>query len=312
MTVNFFLVVAAAFLVSWMIGANSVSTAFAPVVGTKAGGVLRGALLAGIFGLIGAVVQGGTVAGTVGSGLIEGVELSTATGSIVLLTAAALIIFGVFSHIPIPVAFTVVGGVLGTGLGLGYSLNTSNVQIIVAAWIAIPFISIFLGYVFSMILRSFLDEENSETKLGALVFVIGAFCAYTAGANLVGLAIGPLVHDIDLSLKILLLLGGAIILLGAWIGGPRIVNAVSKDYSELGARRSVCALAVATVIAQVATFMGIPVSFNEVIIASIIGSGLVVGVGGIQLKKTAKTALSWIGSFFASLGITWVASIVFL
>ncbi|KXA90203.1 hypothetical protein AKJ57_04335 [candidate division MSBL1 archaeon SCGC-AAA259A05] len=312
MTVNFFLVVAAAFLVSWMIGANSVSAAFAPVVGTKAGGVLRGALFAGIFGLIGAIVQGGNVAGTVGSGLIRGVELTTVTASIILLTAAALIIFGVFSHVPIPIAFTVVGGVLGAGLGLGYPLNMSNVQVIAATWIAIPFVSIFLGYAFSMALRFFLDKEDSETTLDTLVFVIGAFCAYTAGANLVGLAVGPLVHNIDLSLKILLFLGGATILLGAWIGGPRIVNAVSKDYSELGARRSACALAVATVIAQIATIMGIPVSFNEVIIASIIGSGLIVGVGGIQFKKIAKTVLSWIGSFFASMGITWIATIVFV
>lgn len=312
MTVNLFLVMAAAILVSWMIGANSVSTAFAPVVGTKAGGVLRGALFAGIFGLIGAIFQGGNVAGTVGSGLIKGVELSTATASIVLLTAAALIIFGVFSHIPIPTAFTVIGGVLGVGLGLGYSLNISNIQVIAATWIAIPFVSILLGYVFSMALRFFLDKEDSEDKLNTLVFVIGGFCAYTAGANLVGLAMGPLINNVDLTLELLLLLGGATILLGAWIGGPRIINAVSKDYSELGARRSVCALAVATIIAQIATVMGVPVSFNEVIIASIIGSGMVVGVGGIQVKKIAKTALSWIGSFFASMGITWMAASVFL
>lgn len=311
MTVSLVLAILASLFVSWMIGANSVATSFGPVAGTGVGGVLRGALLAGIFGLIGAVVQGNTVAGTVGSDLLVGTGVSTVMGSIILLTAAFLVITGVLFHIPIPIAFTVVGGVLGVGLGLGDPLNIAKVRIIAATWILIPFVALGLGYAFARILRSAVSR-GSKRLLNTILFFIAAFCAYTAGANLVGLAIGPIITSVSLSLRLMLLMGGVVILFGAWIGGPRIVSAVSKDYSEMGVRRSICALATATLIAQTATVFGIPVSFNEAIIASMIGSGLVVEASGVQLEKIGMTVGSWITSFFASLGIASAAAFFFL
>lgn len=311
MTVSLFLIIAASLFVSWIIGANSVATAFGPVAGTDVGGVLRGALFAGIFGLLGALIQGRNVTGTVESGLLEGVEISATTGSVILLSAALLVIIGILLHIPTPVAFTVVGSILGVGGGLGASWNMGEVQLIAATWLVIPFVAVPLGYVFSMALRSFLSKD-SKKSLSFLIFFIAAFCAFTAGGNLIGLAIGPLVGSVDVSLSMLLLLGGVGILFGAWLGGPRIVNAVSKDYSETGIRRSICALATATVIAQLATFFGIPVSFNEAIIASMVGSGLVVGTSGVQLEKVIKTGTSWVGSFFASMGLAWIVTALFI
>lgn len=310
MNLSFILIIAAAMFVSWMIGANSVSTTFGPVASSRAGGVLRGAFYGGIFGLIGAIVQGSNVAGTIGSGLLKGASISIVTGSIVLLTASVLIIIGVFSETPIPVAFTVVGGVLGAGLGQGIGWNIGQVQVIIVTWIAISFIAIFLGYIFSKTLTAVLEKEGSEDILSVIVFLIGSFCAYTAGANLIGLAVGPLMVTVNVNPQLLLLFGGAVILTGSWIGGPRIVNAVSKEYSELGLRRSICALATASVLAQVATFFGVPVSFNQAIITSMIGSGLVAGTGSIGLEKIGMTALSWVASFFASMGI--VGGIMFL
>lgn len=312
MTVSLVLIIISALLVSWIIGANSVSAAFAPVAGTGASGVLRGALLAGVFGLIGAVVQGNNVAGTIGSGLLTGINLSAIQGAAILLTATLLVTIGIALHIPIPTAFTVVGTVLGVGLGLGAPWNAGKIQIISVTWIAIPFVAILMSYIFSKAMRFFLSQKDTEGFLEILLFLIGGFCAYTAGANLVGLAVGPLMNSVNVPLRLLLISGGAFILIGAWIGGPRIVNAVSKDYSEMGIRRSISALATATIIAQVATILGIPVSFNEAIIASIIGSGLAVGAGRIESKKIVKTISSWIGSFFGAIGIAWLVSVIFL
>ncbi len=312
MDISLILALASALLVSWMIGANSASTAFGPVAGTSVGGVLRGALFAGIFGLIGAVVQGDNVASTVGNELINGITITPISGSIILLTAALLVIVSVFARIPTPISFTVVGGTIGIGLGLSAGLNLPRIQVILITWVAIPFVAVALGYSFSKGLRYFTDRNDSERLLQALLLTMGAFCAYTAGANLAGLAIGPVMNNVDVSIKLLLLAGGTLILLGAWLGGPRIVSAVSTDYSEMGIRRSICALATAAVIAQSATILGIPVSFNEAIIASIIGSGLSVGVSGIQIGKIVKTGVSWVGVFFLAMGITWAISFSFL
>lgn len=313
MGLEIILVVAAALFVSWMIGANSVSTTFGPAVGLGAGGVLRGAFLAGLFGLIGAVVQGGRVAGTVGSGLLTGGSISMVAGSIVLLTASILIIIGVFFEIPIPTAFTVVGGVLGVGLGLeAFAWNLGRIQVLVAIWLAIPFVAVALGYLFSRILRSLVGRRGADEWMAALGILAASFCAFAAGGNLIGLAIGPLVNVLDIPAGLMLFMGGVLILLGAWTGGPRIVSAVSKEYSELGIRRTISTLATASIIAQTATFFGIPVSFNETVICSLVGSGLSAGAGRVQLKKILSTALGWVIAFFVAVCVTWVAVFLFI
>lgn len=66
----------------------------------------------------------------------------------------------------------------------------------------------------------------------------------------------------------------------------------------MGVVRGICTLATASIIAQTATIFGIPVSFNEAVIMSLIGSGLSAGVGGVQVEKIAKTVISWTASFF--------------
>lgn len=309
MSVDLILIIFAALLVSWIIGANSVATTFGPVAGSGSSGILRGALLAGVFGLLGAVTQGGYVASTVGSELLSGLSLSALVGGIVLLMAAALVLVGVFSNIPTPIAFTVVGGILGAGLGLGAFWNISKIQIIAITWLLIPLIAIPMGYLLSKVLRSFTSSRESKGALNVIAFLIGSFAAYTAGANLVGLAIGPLNIVLDVSLELLLLTGGVFILLGSWFGGPRIVNAVSREYSEMGTRRATCALATAAILAQAATIFGIPVSFNEAVIASIIGSGLVAGKENIELKKITKTGGSWIMSFLLSISLVYIITI---
>lgn len=313
MTISLLLVIFAGFFIVWLVGADSLSPSFAPVVSAGSTGVLRGALLAGIFGLFGAIFQGGNVTETIGSDLLSGATIGNFTGSIILLVAGGLITIGVLSHIPVPTVFAVVGSILGAGLGMETILNMAKIKILVIVWVVIPFVAIFMGYCFAKILRHFLSKKGKSRKiLELLALATGAFSAYAGGANHVGLGIGIISTTWNVPLRILLVMGGALILLGAWIGGPRIVNAVSKEYSEMGVRRSICALATASIIAQVATQLGIPISFNEAIIPSVIGSGLVTGRSRIQLGKITKTTIAWIITFFASIGITFALVQIFV
>ncbi|MGM0510395.1 MAG: inorganic phosphate transporter, partial [Thermoplasmatota archaeon] len=66
------------------------------------------------------------------------------------------------------------------------------------------------------------------------------------------------------------------------------------------------ALGTAAILAQIGIFFGIPISFNEAIIAAIIGSGLVVGKSNIGKKKIGFTTVAWIGAFFLAIGVTYL------
>ncbi|MFB6205353.1 MAG: anion permease [Haloglomus sp.] len=143
------------------------------------------------------------------------------------------------------------------------------------------------------------------------LLAMGGLVAFSAGGSQVGLALGPLLPLLDetslaLPLPGLLLAGGLGLLAGSWTGAPRMIKALSQDYSALGPRRSIAALIPSFAIAQTAVFFGIPVSFNEIIVSAIVGSGYAAGGAGVSREKMVKTVLAWAGSlvlaFLASYG----------
>ena len=142
------------------------------------------------------------------------------------------------------------------------------------------------------------------------LLVLGGLVAFSAGGSQVGLAIGPLVPLLDavaVPLPALLLGGGLGLLVGSWTGAPRMIKALSQDYSSLGPRRSIAAMIPSFAIAQAAVALGIPVSFNEIIVSAIIGSGYAAGGAGVSRGKMLKTAAAWAGSLALSFGVSYVA-----
>jgi PiT family inorganic phosphate transporter len=141
------------------------------------------------------------------------------------------------------------------------------------------------------------------------LLVLGGLVAFSAGGSQVGLAIGPLLpllgpeSGITVSIELVLIFGGAGLLIGSWTGAPRMIKALAQDYSSLGPRRSIAALIPSFAIAQTAVFLGIPVSFNEIIVSAIIGSGAAAGEGEVSGEKMGKTALAWVASLALALGL---------
>ena len=86
-----------------------------------------------------------------------------------------------------------------------------------------------------------------------------------------------------------------------------MIKALSQDYSSLGPRRSIAALIPSFAIAQTAVFFGIPVSFNEIIVSAIIGSGYAAG-GAVSGAKMGYTVLAWVASLALALGVSYGAS----
>jgi len=286
------------------IGASSVAPAFGPVNSSGSANVFRSAFLAGIFALIGSIVQGGNVTETVGSTLLIG-EMSIVQAVAILFVGSTLVIVSVLTDYPMPTAFTVIGAVVGSAYGFNQSVSGPVFQKIVAYWLAVPFAAALLGYIFAKIMRRFLPEEGAKTPIRVLLVISGCYVAYTAGAGSVGLAVGPL-SSMDISMFYLLLIGGLSILGGAWLYSPRIIRAVSVDYSNIGPRRSIAALGSSAILAQIGIFFGVPISFNEAIVASVIGSGLVEGKSNMDKHKIGFTVGAWIGAFFMAASLTFV------
>ena len=155
-------------------------------------------------------------------------------------------------------------------------------------------------------------DVRGEKKRGQRHFllVLGGLVAFSAGGSQVGLAIGPLlplVNPFGIPILPVLVGGGIGLLTGSWTGAPRMIKALSQDYSSLGPRRSIAALIPSFAIAQTAVFFGIPVSFNEIIVSAIVGSGYAAGNSAVSRGKMGKTALAWVGSLALALAVSYSA-----
>ena len=148
-------------------------------------------------------------------------------------------------------------------------------------------------------------QESVDTGVRTFLVVLGSVVAFSSGGSQVGLATGPLenLYGTELGLPgiVLLALGAAGILAGAWMGAPRLLQATSREYAQLGIRRSIAALVPGFVIAQVAIALGIPISFNNIIISGVIGGGLAGGSAGVSRRKIGVTLAFWLITLVTSI-----------
>jgi len=152
-----------------------------------------------------------------------------------------------------------------------------------------------------------LTQASVDKGIRTFLVVLGSVVAFSSGGSQVGLATGPLenLYGVELGLPgiVLLTLGAVGILAGAWMGAPRLLQATSREYAQLGIRRSIAALVPGFVIAQLAIALGIPISFNNIIISGVIGGGLAGGSAGVSRRKIGVTVTFWIVTLATSIVI---------
>ena len=150
-------------------------------------------------------------------------------------------------------------------------------------------------------------QASVERGIRTFLLVLGGVVAFSSGGSQVGLATGPLenLYGVELGLPaiVLLAIGSTGILAGAWMGAPRLLQATSREYAQLGLRRSIAALVPGFIIAQLAIALGIPISFNNIIISGVIGGGLAAGSAGVSRRKIGVTIGFWLFTLGTSIGI---------
>jgi PiT family inorganic phosphate transporter len=160
-------------------------------------------------------------------------------------------------------------------------------------------------------------RRDTARGLRRVLLALGSLVAFSAGGSQVGLAVGPLLPLLDelpmISTLAVLVGGGLGMLIGSWTGAPRMIKSLARDYSSLGPRRSIAALVPSFLIAQLAVLLGVPVSFNEIVVSAIIGSGAAVGgLEAISFRKIGVTIGAWFGSFVLAFVLAFVVATLVL
>jgi PiT family inorganic phosphate transporter len=149
---------------------------------------------------------------------------------------------------------------------------------------------------------------ESETNRRLLVW-LGILVAFSGAGNQIGLAVGPvlpLLETLPVGYSPVLFVAALGLVVGALTGSPRLIEAVAREYATLSLSRSIAALVPAFLLAQIAIAYGVPVSFNEIIIAAIVGSGAATGdADEVNPRKLYLTIAAWVGSLVGAFAVTY-------
>lgn len=230
----------------WSLGANDAANVFGTAVGSRMIKFTTAAVICSIFVILGAVIAGSGGAHTLG-------KLGTITKMGAAFTVAFSAAFTVFLmtkfSLPVSTSQSIVGGIIGWNF---YAHLPTDIKIftkIISTWIACPLLSLGFSFLFYNLVRIFLKKvEIPLLRLDyytrAALVLIGAFGAYSLGANNIGNVMGVFIHSNPFSgfsylhlglssIQVLFLVGGLAIGVGVFTYSKRVMMTVGDNIVPL-------------------------------------------------------------------------------
>jgi sulfate permease len=262
------------------VGGNNSAAEMGPAFGAGVRSKTEAIFLIAIFSMVGALVAGTHVVHTVGSGIIPGGILEKHFGAVVIILLSASCIIGLANYLCVPVATShaLVGSVVGMGVYYG-SVNWEKVGVIIAWWLMTPLASLVISYLLGRYV--YMRLEQSIANLSAqrtvqlcyrgFITLSGCYMAFSAGANSLAKAVGPVVGAGILLSTWAAMLGGLGMAAGALIIGHRLLQTVGKGITPLDPLKATLIELVSGTIILTASYAGVPVSLAEIVTCAVIG-----------------------------------------
>lgn len=147
---------------------------------------------------------------------------------------------------------------------------------------------------------------NVERVFGVLMVVTACAMAFAHGSNDVANAIGPVAAVVSIVRSggemgsesqlpiVILLLGGAGIVLGLVMYGKRVIATVGNNITELTPSRGFAATLAAATTVVLASGTGLPISTTHTLVGAVLGVGLARGMEALNLTVIRNIFMSWI------------------
>lgn len=316
------LFISSGLFLGWSLGANDAGNIFGAAVGTRMVSFTKAAVIASVFVILGAVIQGAGASNTLGHlGSVNALG-----GAFTVALSAGLAVY-LMTKAALPVSSTqaIVGAIIGWNLFTDNTVDTKSLTKIVVTWFTGPM----LGAAFAYILYHLVKISRKRIKVHILSYesyiktgliIVGAFGAYSLGANNIANVMGVFVPSIQLEnasfgiftltgSQQLFLLGGIAIAAGIVTYSKKVIETVGNNLLELSSEAAlVVVLAQALVLfifssswlSNLFIKIGlppiplVPVSSTQVIVGAIVGVGLYKGMRNINLKVLGGIASGWI------------------
>lgn len=318
----FLLALTSGLFLGWSLGANDAANVFGTAVGSGMVRFRKAAWIASVFVVVGAVLQGQGAAYT----LSELSKIDALGGAFTVSLCAAITVTAMTKRgLPVSTSQAIVGAILGWAFFTGKPADMSVLLKIAGTWVSGPvlgaiFSALFYIFIKRMLIKSGIHIIILDSYIRTALIVVGAFGAYSLGANNIGNVMGvfiPSAPAIVLNfglfsldgVEVLLLLGGLAIATGIFTYSRRVMETVGNGILSLTPEAAIgVVLSQALVLfifsssslSQFITTLGlppiplVPVSSTQVVVGAVIGIGLVKGSQEIQPTTVGKIMAGWI------------------
>jgi PiT family inorganic phosphate transporter len=195
-----FLFLTSGLFLGWTLGANDAANVFGSAVGSRMLSFTRAAVIASVFVILGAVHQGSGATETLGRlGTVNAMG-----GAFTVALAAALTVFSMTrAGLPVSTTQAIVGAIIGWNFFTNNAIDTRSLTQILSTWITGPV----LGALFAYLLYHLVKISRRKIRVHLLryelwlrggLMVVGAFGAYSLGANNIANVMGVFVPSIPL------------------------------------------------------------------------------------------------------------------
>ena len=243
-------------------------------------------------------MQGQYVMKTIGKGIVK-TDLSYLAVVLALVCSGFFVTLATFYRIPTSTSQAIVGGIVGIGLAVNAEIDFSKFIVIAESWIICPVLVMALSFGLMQLVRFTLRKFETgsflfQNTMGWLAIGSACYVAFSMGANNAGNAVGPIANLGILPPKLLLLMGGVCIAIGAATYGKKVADTVGKSITPLDIPGAFVAQISSAFGMHFFSVLGIPVSTSSAIVGAVVGVGLVQGVKAISKKTIMTILLGWL------------------
>ena len=289
----------------WSLGANDASNVFGSAVASRMLKFWTAAVLASVFVLLGALLQG-----QAGIETLKGLTQFTLEQAVVSsIAAATTVTIMTILGLPVSTSQAVVGAILGIGI-LNQQLNLAGLGKVVACWFGTPVGAVVIAVIIYKVLAAFYNNLKinlfqSDILIRFSMIAAGSYGAYALGANNVANVTAVFVGAGHLSVFSAALIGGLSIGLGILTLSKRVMETVGKKLVRLDPFSALVVLLAQSITVHIYTFIGVPVSTSQAVIGAVLGVGIIKGISTVSGHTLVNILIAWlltpaIAGFFAT------------
>jgi len=277
----------------WSLGANDASNVFGSAVAARMVKFRTAAILASVFVLLGALLEG-----QAGIETLKGLTPLNLEQAVVTSVAAAVTVtIMTILSLPVSTSQAVVGAILGIAL-LNQNINIPGLGKVVACWIGTPVGGMIISIMIYRVLAFFYNRLNinlfqADNLLRLSLIGAGSYGAYALGANNVANVTAVFVGAGELTLFSAVLLGGLSIDLGILTFSRRVMETVGRRLVRLDPFSALVVLLAEAITVHIYTIIGVPVSTSQAVIGAVVGVGIIKGIRTVEKRTLINILFGW-------------------